>query len=209
MVDESVPLRLSSVHPVVALSVSDELLDRLPCVGSEDRSQPALELRAVTSIDQLIGCDDCLPAATTVPGLVDHDVGVGRGIAMPGHAACQQESPHARCDTDAHRMDTALGVTHAVVQPETVVDAATRRTDVHRDRLVRGLVAEVENLRDQCTAALFGDGPIEKNDPLQEECGIRVHDPFATTITGLDDAGDDGGPVGDVSDPLEIVHLSL
>lgn len=209
VIDESEFLRLQSVHPLIVIGGNLHFPERLPRVGSEEPLQPELELLTVKSIDHLIGLNDRLLTTSTASGLVDHDVGVRSRIAVPGHPAGKEECPHAGSDTDAHGLDAALGAAHAVVESETVVDAATRRADVQRDRLFLGLVAQEEDLRDQCTAALFGDRTVEVDDPLPQECGIGVHDPFATALCDLDDAGDDGALARSVTGRLEILHLGL
>ena len=145
MVDEAIAQSLLGGLPIVTVGGSGQLLHGLAAGFGENAIDPLLDMLDVLSHQG----DVSRLALDAAQGLMDHDLGVGRGVALALGTGGQQEGTHGGGDTGGHGADVAAdAVLHHIVDGHASGDTATRAVDVHNDVSTRITLIQVAQLLD-------------------------------------------------------------
>ena len=145
-------------------------------------------VEAFLDLDELLGVDqDVLGGAFHAgQGLVDHDAGIGQGLAFAGRAGGQQHGAHRGALADAVGGHVAIDELHGVVDGHAGGDASARRIDVHVDVGLGIFRLQEEQLGDDGVGHFVVDLRAEKDDAVFQQAAVDVHRPlFAAAL--LDD----------------------
>ena len=158
---------------------------RVAGVLDQDAIEPFLDF------DELLGVDEDVfgGAFGAGQGLVDHDAGVGQGLAFAGGAGGQQHGAHRGGLAHAIRGHRAIDELHRVVNGQSRRDASAGRVDVHVDVGLGVVRLKEEQLGDNGVGHVVGDLRAEEDDAVLQQAAVDVHRPlFAAAL--LDDVGD-------------------
>ena len=113
-------------------------------------------------------------AAEPARALMDHHLGVGKDVTLPGGAAAEDHRAGRHRHPDRVRRDVRMHELHRVVDRHAGVRRSARRVDVQRDVLAGILrVEEQELCRDQVRDLIL-DLLAEENDPLAQQTRVDV-----------------------------------
>ena len=151
----------------------------------EDAIEPFLDF------DKLLGVDQNVfgGAFGAGQGLVDHNAGIGQGLAFSGGAGGQEHRSHRSRLADAVRHHGAIDELHRVVDGQPGRYASARRVDVQVDVGLGVFRLQEQQLGDHGVGHVVGDLRAEKDDAVLQQAAVDVHRPlFAAAL--LDDVGD-------------------
>ncbi len=119
-------------------------------------------------------------------GLMDHNAGIGQGLAFAGGAGGQQHRAHRGRLTDAVRRHGTIDELHRVVNGQARRDVSARRIDVHVNVGLRVFRLQEEQLGDDRVGHVVGHLRAEKDDAVFQQATVNVHRPLFTAAL-LDD----------------------
>lgn len=155
LVHDTPLLRLLSTHEEIPLHHPFNLLQAVIL-----RQMPLINhVQLLPDPQDFLRVDGDVARLARVPArdLVDHDAAVRQHEALARRAAAQQQRAHRRRLAQADGRHGRPDVLHRVVDREPGRHAAARRVDVQRDRLLRVVGFEEEELRDDAGAEDFFD----------------------------------------------------
>jgi len=115
---------------------------------------------------------------------VDDHSGVRQDRAVPGRAAGQQDRGRGDGLPDTGGVHPGADELHRVVDRQCGGQFPADRVDVHRDRGVRTLVLEVQQLSDDRVRHPGVDPGAEVDDPVGEQAAVDVDRPLAERGSG-------------------------
>ena len=110
---------------------------------------------------------------------MDHDVGVGQGVAFAFGAAAQQHGAHAGGLADAVGVHVAGEELHGVIDGQAGGDAAAGGVDVEMDVLFGIGHLQEEQLGDDQVGDHVVHGRAEEHDPIHQQTRVDVVTAFA------------------------------
>lgn len=188
MVDEAIAQRLLRGLPVVTVRVVGQLLFRLPAGFGENAVDPLLNVQEVFSCQTNVSS----LALGTAQRLMDHDLGVGRGVALALGTGGQQEGTRRCGDAGSHGADiTANAVLHHVVDGHGIVDAPARGVDV-QDNVIMGTAVQIAQLGSDIQRHHIVDHVVQVDDAVGDQLlADQVGCVVVTVHVGRHDGEDD------------------
>mmetsp|Transcript_29667 Transcript_29667/g.88003 ORF Transcript_29667/g.88003 Transcript_29667/m.88003 type:complete len:218 (-) Transcript_29667:95-748(-) len=119
---------------------------------------------------------------------MDHDAGVGEGLALSGSSGAEEEGSHRRGHPEAHGRHVAGDVLHGVVDGHAGAHGSSGAVDVQGNVLLGIVVGEVQELGHQDVGDLVVDSLTQQDDPVLQQAGDDVH----LTLVGVDHGHADG-----------------
>ena len=157
-------------HVVVALHVLFDGLDGLAGVLGQQFIHLALDAHDLLGLNG----DVRRLTARAAQRLVDHDLGVGQGLALALRARGEQKRAHRGGHAHAHGGNFALDVVHGIVDGHARGDGAARAVDVEHDVLIRVLHLQKEHLVDDEVGRIVVDLAAQEHDAVLQKPGKDV-----------------------------------
>ena len=136
----------------------------------KEHVEPAFKLEDVARVNLNVGG----LALEAGGNLVDHDVGVGKAVALTLGAGRKEKGAHGGRDTHADGGDVRLDVLHCVVDGEPCGYRAARRVDVEEHVLLRVLRFQKEHLGNDEVCHMVVNGTAEEDDAVLQEARVNV-----------------------------------
>ncbi len=152
-------------HEKVSIRIFRNLLFRLTAVLRHVLVEARLDEQNLLGLDFNI----CRGSLCPSEGLVDHDTGIGQGLALPRSTGTQQKGSHTRRHSETDSLNVARDELHRIVNGKSSTNGATGRVDVESNVLVGVVVSEVEELSDKDVRDFVVDVSSEQENSILEE----------------------------------------
>jgi hypothetical protein len=193
VVDEAVGFGFVGVEVFVAFLVFGDAVDGLAGELGEEIGEGFLGFEDFLGLDgDVFGL-----APDAAEGLVDHDFGVGEGVAFAFGACGEDHSAAGHGLADDEGLDFAGEEFHGVVHGERVIDGAAGGVDVEHDVLVFLDALEVEEAHDDVVGGSVVDFADEEDDAVFEEHLVDGHFAGALVVGVARGDGVVGGHAGE------------
>ena len=105
---------------------------------------------------------------------MNHDIGIGQGIAFAFSAPAEEQRSHAGRLADAISIHVASQELHRVIDRQAGSDAAAGGIDVEVDVLLGVGHLQKEQLRDNRVGHHIIDGRAQEHDPVHQQARINI-----------------------------------